>query len=149
MTPEVQIHVFAVGSEDAERMLLFRERFRANRDERTLYEEAKRRLAARSWTRVQDYADAKSEVVEEIIAPAREARLRTHRRPGRPKAPNQDLLTLTAVRPTNEAKGHSETSGCLPRSVRLALLLDCRFSCGALSSRATTEGTLRGMSGCH
>ncbi len=69
--PEAQIHVFAVGSEEAERMLLFRDRLRANRDERTLYEEAKRRLASRSWTRVQDYADAKSEVVEEIIARAR------------------------------------------------------------------------------
>ena len=90
--PEVQIHVFAVGSEEAERMLLFRDRLRANRDERTLYEEAKRRLASRSWTRVQDYADAKSEVVEEIIARARDGRLRTHRRPGRQEPPNQDLF---------------------------------------------------------
>ncbi len=91
--PEVQIHVFAVGSEEAERMLLFRDRLRANKDERTLYEETKRRLAARNWTRVQDYADAKSEIVEEIIARARVARLRTHRRPGRPEPANQDLLT--------------------------------------------------------
>ena len=53
-------------------MLLFRDRLRANRNERTLYEETKRRLAARSWTQVQDYADAKSEVVEEIIARAPE-----------------------------------------------------------------------------
>ena len=72
--PEVQIHVFAVGSEEAERMLLFRDRLRVNEDERALYEETKRRLAARSWTRVQDYADAKSEVVEEVIARARAAR---------------------------------------------------------------------------
>ena len=71
--PEVQIHVFAVGSVEAERMLLFRDRLRADEDDRALYGEAKRRLAARSWTRVQDYADAKSEVVEEIIARAREA----------------------------------------------------------------------------
>jgi GrpB-like predicted nucleotidyltransferase (UPF0157 family) len=69
--PEVQIHVFAVGSEEAERMLLFRDRLRAEEDERALYEKAKRRLAARNWSRVQDYADAKSEVVEEIIARAR------------------------------------------------------------------------------
>jgi len=72
--PEVQIHVFAVDSEEAERMLLFRDRLRVNEDERALYEETKRRLAARSWTRVQDYADAKSEVVEEVIARARAAR---------------------------------------------------------------------------
>ena len=97
--PEVQIHVFAVGSEEAERMLLFRDRLRVNRDERTLYEEAKRRLAARSWTRVQDYADAKSAVVEEIIARAREGGLETHRRPGRPEPTDQELLT-TDRRPT-------------------------------------------------
>lgn len=83
--PEVQIHVFAVGSEEAERMLLFRDRLRADVDERALYEETKRRLAASSWTRVQDYADAKSEVVEEIIARARGGRPGTHRRPGRPE----------------------------------------------------------------
>jgi GrpB-like predicted nucleotidyltransferase (UPF0157 family) len=69
--PEVQIHVFAVGSEEAVRMLLFRDRLRANEDERALYEATKRRLAARSWTRVQDYADAKSDVVEEILARGR------------------------------------------------------------------------------
>jgi GrpB-like predicted nucleotidyltransferase (UPF0157 family) len=91
--PEVQIHVFGVGSEEAERMLLFRDRLRANREERTIYEETKRRLAARSWTRVQDYADAKSEVVEEIIARAREGRVETHRRPGRPEPTDQDRLT--------------------------------------------------------
>jgi len=91
--PEVQIHVFAVGSEEAERMLLFRDRLRANREERTIYEETKRRLAARSWTRVQDYADAKSEVVEEIIVRAREGRGETHRRPGRPEPTDQDRPT--------------------------------------------------------
>lgn len=82
--PEVQIHAFAVGSEEAERMLLFRDRLRANVADRALYEETKRRLAARSWTRVQDYADAKSEVVEDIIARARPGRIGSHRRPGRP-----------------------------------------------------------------
>ena len=91
--PEVQIHVFAVGSEEAERMLLFRDRLRANRDERKLYEETKRRLAARSWTRIQDYADAKSDVVEAIIARARDGRVTAHPRPGSPPPPNQDPLT--------------------------------------------------------
>ena len=91
--PEVQIHVFAVGSDEAERMLLFRDRLRADEDERALYEEAKRRLAARNWTRIQDYADAKSEVVEEIIARAREERPRAHRRPGRAESPGEDQVT--------------------------------------------------------
>ena len=66
--PEVNLHVFAEGSEEAERMLLFRDRLRANGAERRRYEETKRRLAARDWNRVQDYADAKSDIVEAIIA---------------------------------------------------------------------------------
>ncbi len=91
--PEVQIHVFAVGSEEAERMLLFRDRLRADEDERAVYERTKRRLAAQSWTRVQDYADAKSEVVEEIIARARAGRLGSHRRPGDREAPGEGSST--------------------------------------------------------
>jgi len=69
--PEVQVHVFAVGSSEAERMLLFRDRIRAHEGDRRLYEETKRRLAVQHWERVQDYADAKSEVVEAVIARAR------------------------------------------------------------------------------
>jgi GrpB-like predicted nucleotidyltransferase (UPF0157 family) len=72
--PEVQVHVFAVGSAEAERMLFFRDRLRADDRDRALYEETKRRLAARHWERVQDYADAKSEVVEAILARARAER---------------------------------------------------------------------------
>jgi Uncharacterized conserved protein len=52
-------------------MLLFRDRLRANDAERELYEETKRELARREWKFVQHYADAKSEVVEAIIARAR------------------------------------------------------------------------------
>ena len=51
-------------------MRLFRDRLRANEEDRALYEETKRRLAAHNWNRVQDYADAKSDVVESIIARA-------------------------------------------------------------------------------
>lgn len=65
--------MFAEGSEEAERMLLFRNRLRANDEDRRRYEETKRRLAAPNWNRVQDYADAKSDVVESIIAPTRSA----------------------------------------------------------------------------
>lgn len=72
--PVVQVHVFAVGSGEAERMLLFRDRLRADDGDRTLYEATKRRLAATGWERVQDYADAKSDVVEAILARAAAAR---------------------------------------------------------------------------
>ena len=69
--PAVNLHVFADGSPEAERMLLFRDRLRDHPDELERYARAKRELAARRWAVVQDYADAKSEVVEGIIARAR------------------------------------------------------------------------------
>ena len=65
---DVNLHVFSVGSPEIERMLAFRDRLRTHDDERRLYEDAKRALAARHWVYVQHYADAKGEVVEAIIA---------------------------------------------------------------------------------
>jgi GrpB-like predicted nucleotidyltransferase (UPF0157 family) len=69
--PAVQVHVFTVGSLEVERMLLFRDRLRTRSDERELYERTKRELAAQRWDYIQDYADAKSSVIEEIISRAR------------------------------------------------------------------------------
>jgi GrpB-like predicted nucleotidyltransferase (UPF0157 family) len=69
--PAVQVHVFSVGSPEVERMLLFRDRLRAVTEERELYQRTKRELAVRRWDYVQDYADAKSTIVEEIISRAR------------------------------------------------------------------------------
>lgn len=64
------IHVFSAGCEEIDRMLAFRDRLRDNEDDRRLYEEAKRELAARTWKYTQDYADAKSKVVQEILSRA-------------------------------------------------------------------------------
>jgi GrpB-like predicted nucleotidyltransferase (UPF0157 family) len=66
----INLHVFSAESDEIERMLAFRDRLRADESERVLYERAKRELAQRQWKYVQDYADAKSEVVEGIIARA-------------------------------------------------------------------------------
>ncbi|QBI52250.1 GrpB family protein [Streptomonospora litoralis] len=66
------VHVFAPGAAEAERLLLFRDRLRADAAERGLYERTKRRLAQRTWDSIQQYSDAKSEVVEQILARARE-----------------------------------------------------------------------------
>ena len=66
----VNVHVFSAGCEEVERMLRFRDRLRANDRDRELYERTKRDLAARTWTYVQEYADAKTAVVEEILARA-------------------------------------------------------------------------------
>ena len=64
--PAVNLHVFGTGSPEADRMVLFRDRLRSHPEERDLYLRTKRELAGRTWTIVQDYADAKSEVVEGI-----------------------------------------------------------------------------------
>ena len=63
----VNVHTFSRGCEEFDRMLLFRDRLRSNPADRALYEAAKRELASREWRFVQEYADAKSEVVEEIL----------------------------------------------------------------------------------
>jgi len=68
--PAVNMHVFADGCPEIDRMLAFRDWLRAHDDERRLYEAEKRRLATKTWAYVQDYADAKSGVVEAIIARA-------------------------------------------------------------------------------
>jgi GrpB-like predicted nucleotidyltransferase (UPF0157 family) len=63
----VNLHTFSRGCEEFDRMLLFRDRLRSHSAHRALYEAAKRELAARDWKYAQQYADAKSEVVREIL----------------------------------------------------------------------------------
>ena len=67
---EVNLHVFSSGCPEIDRMLLFRDRLRSNAADRELYQQTKRELAQRSWRYVQSYADAKTAVVEEILARA-------------------------------------------------------------------------------
>jgi GrpB-like predicted nucleotidyltransferase (UPF0157 family) len=49
-------------------MVSFRDWLRLHADDRDLYERSKRELAGREWKYVQNYADAKSAVVTEIVA---------------------------------------------------------------------------------
>jgi GrpB-like predicted nucleotidyltransferase (UPF0157 family) len=67
---EINLHVFSEDCEEIGRMLAFRDHLRTNDADRALYERTKRELAARPWQFVQDYADAKTEVVREIVARA-------------------------------------------------------------------------------
>jgi GrpB-like predicted nucleotidyltransferase (UPF0157 family) len=69
--PEVNLHVFSEGCPEIERMLLFRDWIRHNKADCALYERTKRELAEREWKYVQNYADAKGAVVEEIVGRAR------------------------------------------------------------------------------
>ncbi len=64
---DVNLHVYTAGSREIERNLLFRDRLRRNREDRDLYARTKRELAARTWKYTQNYADAKSEIIEEIL----------------------------------------------------------------------------------
>lgn len=61
------LHVFSAGCPEIDRMLAFRDRLRCHDEERRLYEQAKIALAERSWPSVQHYADAKSDVVRQIL----------------------------------------------------------------------------------
>jgi GrpB-like predicted nucleotidyltransferase (UPF0157 family) len=66
----INLHVLSEGCPEIERFLAFRDRLRADQADRARYERAKRELAERDWKYVQNYADAKTAVIEEIIARA-------------------------------------------------------------------------------
>jgi GrpB-like predicted nucleotidyltransferase (UPF0157 family) len=70
---DINLHVFSSGCPEIDRMLLFRDWLRDNAADRDLYARTKLALAQKEWTYVQNYADAKSVVVEEIIARAHAA----------------------------------------------------------------------------
>jgi len=67
----INLHVFSVGCVEIGRMLGFRDHLRSDVADRELYARTKRELAARHWKYVQEYADAKTEVVEAIISRSR------------------------------------------------------------------------------
>lgn len=67
---DANLHVLSEGCPEIDRMLLFRDRLRTDRADRELYERTKRELAQKERKYVQNYADAKSLIVEEIIAGA-------------------------------------------------------------------------------
>jgi GrpB-like predicted nucleotidyltransferase (UPF0157 family) len=70
---DINLHVFSAGCAETDQMLLFRDWLRSNEADCELYLQAKRDLAARDWKYTQQYADAKTAVVSEIIARARAA----------------------------------------------------------------------------
>jgi GrpB-like predicted nucleotidyltransferase (UPF0157 family) len=68
--PKVNLHTFSAHCEEIARMLAFRDWLRTHSEDLELYEREKRRLAERTWNTMQDYADAKTEVVREIVGRA-------------------------------------------------------------------------------
>ncbi len=63
----VNLHVLSAGCAEIDRMLLFRDRLRTHEGDRTLYADTKRGLSRQTWEYMQNYADAKSEVVAGIL----------------------------------------------------------------------------------
>jgi GrpB-like predicted nucleotidyltransferase (UPF0157 family) len=67
---DLNLHVLSAGCPEIDRMLLFRNWLRSNVSDRQLYERTKRELARKNWKYMQNYADAKTSVVKEILARA-------------------------------------------------------------------------------
>jgi GrpB-like predicted nucleotidyltransferase (UPF0157 family) len=70
---DVHVHLWRTGSDDERRHLLFRDWLRENADDRERYEAVKRELASREWDDSNDYAQAKSSVIAEIMGRAEDA----------------------------------------------------------------------------
>jgi GrpB-like predicted nucleotidyltransferase (UPF0157 family) len=64
---EGNLQVFSQACEEIDSLLAFRDRLRTHSDDRKLYERTKRELAGRQWTYMQNYADAKSDVIRQIL----------------------------------------------------------------------------------
>ncbi len=69
----VNLHVLSYGSAETARMLGFRDWLRSHPEDAERYANAKRELAANHWGTMQDYADAKDDIVREIGERMREA----------------------------------------------------------------------------
>ncbi len=71
---DVHVHVYSPDSPEIDRYLLLRDCLRDNEEERELYARTKRELASRTWPSMQHYSEAKTWIVEGIIARAAAAR---------------------------------------------------------------------------
>jgi GrpB-like predicted nucleotidyltransferase (UPF0157 family) len=65
---DVHVHLWAQNDPEIARTLRFRDRLRSDLAERSAYEALKRELAAREWSDMNEYAEAKSPLIEEILA---------------------------------------------------------------------------------
>ncbi len=139
----INLHVYSPDNGQAERYRLFRERLIGHDDERKLYEAKKRELAARTWKYIQHYADAKTEVIDEIIERARAAKPEV-RFPAEGATTQYDGFSRLYA-------AHAETSTTNARYDRPAILdlagdvagkrvLDVGCAAGHLSSLLATRG---------
>ena len=71
---DVHVHVYERGDSAIDEYLLLRDHLRSDSDDRALYEQTKRQLMSRAWSDMNDYADAKTDVIAAIKERARAAR---------------------------------------------------------------------------
>jgi GrpB-like predicted nucleotidyltransferase (UPF0157 family) len=69
---DANLHVFSPrhAAEEITRILRFRDWLRTHEDDRNLYAATKRDLSTKDWRYVQDYAEAKTTVIKEILTRA-------------------------------------------------------------------------------
>ncbi|ROS77126.1 GrpB family protein [Cellulomonas sp. PhB143] len=73
---DVHVHLYERGDPAVDEYLLLRDHLRSGPTDRALYESTKRALLSRRWDDMNDYADAKTEVITAVKARARSARER-------------------------------------------------------------------------
>lgn len=66
----VNLHVFSAGCPEIDRMLGFRDWLRTTESDRELYARSKRALVEHRWKYTQNYADAKTAVIMQILSRA-------------------------------------------------------------------------------
>jgi GrpB-like predicted nucleotidyltransferase (UPF0157 family) len=68
---DVHIHVYPSGDQAIRDYLDLRDWLRVDESDRTSYEDVKRDLAQRPWSDMNHYAEAKSDVIQEVLGRAR------------------------------------------------------------------------------
>lgn len=68
---DTHVHILQVGDVAADDYLLLRDHLREHPEDRELYEQTKRSLTATDWADMNEYADAKTPVIEAIKQRAR------------------------------------------------------------------------------
>ncbi|KQQ94234.1 hypothetical protein ASF62_08840 [Leifsonia sp. Leaf325] len=71
---DVHVHLYERDDPAIDAYLLLRDHLRADGNDRALYESTKRSLLSKQWNDMNDYADAKTDVILAIKARARAAR---------------------------------------------------------------------------
>jgi GrpB-like predicted nucleotidyltransferase (UPF0157 family) len=69
---DVNLHVFSAACPEIDKVLLFRDWLRTHPADRDLYARTKLALSLQKWETVDDYARAKTVVIEETLARARD-----------------------------------------------------------------------------